>query len=169
MRWISRRHAFRTVGLRGGLQLLCPHTRHVDCGCRQTLPSMECCANFLPLRSGDRGGRVAAAGKSTTRSARYERQIRAGNHRQGTGGSAARRSTHHCRPAVRDREVVFLSNGHYSTMLTADRCRLLEMERTGDFRWKAIRQKIAGERLYLPARNYDGQWWSATADHAWRR
>ncbi|WP_421423065.1 GH36-type glycosyl hydrolase domain-containing protein [Agrobacterium rosae] len=67
-------------------------------------------------------------------------------------------------PAVRDREVVFLSNGHYSTMLTATGAGYSKWNGQAISRWKADPTEDRWGTFLFLRDTTSGQWWSATAE-----
>ena len=86
---------------------------------------------LVPRRSGDRSRRTAAAGKGAARYSDHQHQARDRNR-------SAKVQEDLLRPEVRDRspirsrkdrETVFLSNGHYCGHADGDRCRLFALER----------------------------------------
>lgn len=67
-------------------------------------------------------------------------------------------------PAVRDREVVFLSNGHYSTMLTSTGAGYSKWNGQAISRWKADPTEDRWGTFIFLRDTTNGQWWSATAE-----
>ncbi len=67
-------------------------------------------------------------------------------------------------PAARDREVVFLSNGHYSTMLTSTGAGYSKWNGQAISRWKADPTEDRWGTFIFLRDTTNGQWWSATAE-----
>ncbi|KQO73803.1 glucoamylase family protein [Rhizobium sp. Leaf262] len=67
-------------------------------------------------------------------------------------------------PAIRDREVVFLSNGHYSTILTATGAGYSKWNGQAISRWKADPTEDRWGTFLFLRDTASGQWWSATAE-----
>jgi cyclic beta-1,2-glucan synthetase len=67
-------------------------------------------------------------------------------------------------PAVRDREVVFLSNGHYSTMLTATGAGYSRWNGQAISRWKADPTEDRWGTFIFLRDTTSGAWWSATSE-----
>ncbi|WP_311273129.1 MULTISPECIES: GH36-type glycosyl hydrolase domain-containing protein [unclassified Rhizobium] len=67
-------------------------------------------------------------------------------------------------PALRDREVVFLSNGHYSTMLTATGAGYSRWNGVSISRWKADPTEDRWGTFLFLRDTVSGDWWSATAE-----
>ncbi len=67
-------------------------------------------------------------------------------------------------PAIRDRDVVFLSNGHYSTMLTATGAGYSKWNGQAVSRWKADPTEDRWGTFLFLRDTTTGQWWSATAE-----
>lgn len=67
-------------------------------------------------------------------------------------------------PAIRDRDVVFLSNGHYSTMLTATGAGYSKWNGQAVSRWKADPTEDQWGTFLFLRDTTTGQWWSATAE-----
>ena len=67
-------------------------------------------------------------------------------------------------PAVRDREVVFLSNGHYSTMLTSTGAGYSKWNGLAISRWKADPTEDRWGTFLFLRDTVSGDWWSATAE-----
>ncbi|MRT32759.1 hypothetical protein FGX01_02560, partial [Xylella fastidiosa subsp. multiplex] len=65
---------------------------------------------------------------------------------------------------VRDREVVFLSNGHYSTMLTSTGAGYSKWNGQAISRWKADPTEDRWGTFIFLRDTTNGQWWSATAE-----
>ncbi|WP_320201124.1 GH36-type glycosyl hydrolase domain-containing protein [Agrobacterium sp. rho-13.3] len=67
-------------------------------------------------------------------------------------------------PAVRDREVVFLSNGHYSTMLTSTGAGYSKWNGLAISRWKSDPTEDRWGTFLFLRDTVSGDWWSATAE-----
>ncbi len=67
-------------------------------------------------------------------------------------------------PAIKDREVVFLSNGHYSTMLTATGSGYSRWNGLGISRWKADPTEDRWGTFIFLRDTTTGEWWSATTE-----
>jgi cyclic beta-1,2-glucan synthetase len=67
-------------------------------------------------------------------------------------------------PAVQDRELVFLSNGHYSVMLTATGAGYSRWNGLSVSRWKADPTEDRWGTFIFLRDTASGQWWSATAE-----
>jgi cyclic beta-1,2-glucan synthetase len=67
-------------------------------------------------------------------------------------------------PASRDRELVFLSNGHYSTMLTATGTGYSRWNGMAVTRWKADPVEDRWGNFLFLRDTASGQWWSTTAE-----
>ncbi|MCL6655085.1 protein ndvB [Agrobacterium rubi] len=67
-------------------------------------------------------------------------------------------------PAVRDRDVVFLSNGHYSTMLTATGAGYSKWNGLAISRWKPDPTEDRWGTFLFLRDTTSGEWWSATAE-----